>query len=625
MGVMSGLGFLAPAAAWLFALLGPLVVFYFLKLKRQRLEVPSLVLWRRVLEDHRVNSPFQRFRRNILLILQILLLCLLALAAMQPIADRRSADEARTAVLIDCSASMGATDDRGITRLQEAKDRAIELIEGMHSDMEMAVIAFSNTARQMSGFSDNPRILRDAVEAIEVEDVPSRLEDALRVAEGLNTTYPYNTLVILSDGNLPEQTDFQLPFEKVDYQRLRPAAPNVGITALNARRGSGGRWDVLVQVEASGAEPVPATVRIEAEGYDERTETVSVQPGTPERIPLRLGGEEAVSLTAEVEARGDSLESDNRAWLEVPPSRPVTIYVPTRITTFRRVLRFAPDALLYPDPDVPAPDAYDVVISDDAEDLNQPARIYLMNDAVPPDVADLVEPAPGSSVEVVDWDRRFPLLDHVVLDEMVAYGVPVSRRGVLDVDFEDRGYQVAVHGDRGPMLLHRRSEGRVHFYLTFDTDRSTLPLRVGFPVMVSNLIQVAASESGLSGVSAHKTGVLTLDPGLPAGSYRVKAPGGGVRVMEVGADGILSGVPAPEAGIYEFDGPGSKFRVGVALLDESETLLQSREALQLSGGVEVEVAQQELRGDRPFWRLLAAVAFGLLLVEWWYYNHRPGG
>src|SRR6266581_825102 len=100
--------FTSLSAAWLFLLLIPLVVFYFLKLKRPRLEIPSLVLWRQVLSDQRVNAPFQKFKRNLLLLLQILILTLLALAAMQPFLRREAARAQRLPVLIDVSASMGA-------------------------------------------------------------------------------------------------------------------------------------------------------------------------------------------------------------------------------------------------------------------------------------------------------------------------------------------------------------------------------------------------------------------------------------------------------------------------------------------------------------------------------------
>ena len=66
-------GFYALGAAWLFLLLIPLIVLYFLKLKRPHVRVPSLTLWRQVLQDRRVNSPLRRFKRNLLLLLQLLL------------------------------------------------------------------------------------------------------------------------------------------------------------------------------------------------------------------------------------------------------------------------------------------------------------------------------------------------------------------------------------------------------------------------------------------------------------------------------------------------------------------------------------------------------------------------
>src|SRR5436190_18805331 len=117
------------AMAWLFALLVPLVIFYFLKLKRPRVEIPSLVLWRQVLSDQRVNSPFQKFKRNLLLLLQILLLALLVLAAMQPLLRSGTSRAERLPVLIDVSASMAALDKAGgVSRLDAAKAQIRELI-----------------------------------------------------------------------------------------------------------------------------------------------------------------------------------------------------------------------------------------------------------------------------------------------------------------------------------------------------------------------------------------------------------------------------------------------------------------------------------------------------------------
>jgi 4-hydroxybenzoate polyprenyltransferase len=71
------MGFINPAALGLFLLSIPIVIFYMLRLKRQPMKVSSLLLWQRVLQDQQANAPWQKLRRNLLLLLQLLLLALL--------------------------------------------------------------------------------------------------------------------------------------------------------------------------------------------------------------------------------------------------------------------------------------------------------------------------------------------------------------------------------------------------------------------------------------------------------------------------------------------------------------------------------------------------------------------
>ena len=93
------------------ALLGLLFVpaviaMYLLKLRRDEAVVPSTLLWTRLVADVEANAPWQRLRRSLLLLLQLLLVIALALLAARPFLER-PAGLARDIVLVmDTSASM---------------------------------------------------------------------------------------------------------------------------------------------------------------------------------------------------------------------------------------------------------------------------------------------------------------------------------------------------------------------------------------------------------------------------------------------------------------------------------------------------------------------------------------
>src|SRR5947209_10556374 len=83
-----------------------LLVLYFLKLRRREMPVASTLLWRRAIQDLQVNSPFQKLRRNLLFLLQLLILLFLCLALSRPITFYHPGAGRVNVLLIDRSGSM---------------------------------------------------------------------------------------------------------------------------------------------------------------------------------------------------------------------------------------------------------------------------------------------------------------------------------------------------------------------------------------------------------------------------------------------------------------------------------------------------------------------------------------
>ncbi len=620
-------GFQALSHLWLLSLLAPLVLFYFLKLKRPRAEIPSLVLWRQVLSDHRVNSPFQKFKRNLLLLLQILLLLFLVLAATQPYWRGGPGKQRRLPVLVDCSASMGALDKPGgVSRLDEAKRRVREMIGGLASDQELCLISFDNAPRKLTGFTNDKRLLRNALDRIEVADVPGDLEPALRLVQALGRSEPFDEVLLFSDGNFPPRVNFDLSF-KLNFQRLPPAGPNLGITALSAQRAVAGGWDVFVQIEGSADAEGNASVELFQDGNSIASERVTIARGHAQRMVFQVGGDHASALRVRLTPEGfDSLAADNTAYLDLPESRPLRVFVPKSLVTYRLALQGIQGIQLFPqETSDEASGAFDLVMSDRPPDMDIAARTRLSVGFIPPELQRFIELGTNAS-SVVDWRRDAPVLQHVQLADLAVLDQPRFAAGAGEGDLENAGYEVLIYGQRGPLLVRRQDSDGLRLALLFHTDRSTLPYRVGFPIFVANVVQAALEQAGLAEALANRTGVLPPLTLAPAGRYQIQTPGQTIEAATADDHGILSGVAAPRVGYYSISENGvPRRRVGAGLLSPGETSLAGVAQIQFNEELQVAAAAAVVKTDWPLWPVLLLVALGVLLVEWWFFQKKPGG
>jgi Ca-activated chloride channel family protein len=616
---MIALGFGAVAAAWLFLLTVPLVALYFLKLRRPELRVPSLCLWRAVLADRRVNSPFQRFKRNLLLWLQLLLLCLCVLAAMLPYARGALGGADRTVLLLDTSASMAARDAGGRSRLELARAAAAAAIAALQPDEQLALIAFARHARLLAPFTSDKAELSRALAALTVEDVDSDLLEPLRMAEAMARAAPVRRVVLVSDGNVPAAAGFDLPYE-LDYRVLPPAGPNLGITQLRARRRTGGGWSVFAALHGTDGVAAGAAVELRRNGEVIGTEPVVLRSDRSQRLVWTLAAADHGALELRLRHAGaDALATDDHAVLRLTPPRDLRVRVDAGLHAWRHAIAVAAGAKLVDDGDT---NDLDLVVAR-VPASSPPAPTRLFDGAMPAGLdASVTIGQPPAGDAAIDWRRDAPLLEHVELGEVVFLDQPTWQPGSGEGNVERLGAEVLVHGRRGPLLVQRATEERSDWYLLGSSERSTLPYRVAFPILVANLLRIAAERAGVLEVAAPRAGVLPAVP-MPAGTAcEVRAPDGSRRIAHTAANGRLADVPAPIVGRYEVAGDGTTVAVDVALLSADESSLARVETMALRDLRVAATRADAVDVDRPLWATLALLATVVLLVEWWYF-HRP--
>ena len=161
-----------------------LIILYFLKLKRKPIEVPSTFPWKKSIEDLHVNSLFQWLRNNVLLLLQLIVLLFLIYSVLGIRFHGATEISRHFILMIDNSASMSAK-DVSPSRLDWAKQEALKEIDAVGDHDYGMVIVFNSKATTLQTYTNDKEKLREAVRSIAQTQRPTRIEEALALAESL--------------------------------------------------------------------------------------------------------------------------------------------------------------------------------------------------------------------------------------------------------------------------------------------------------------------------------------------------------------------------------------------------------------------------------------------------------
>ena len=241
---------------------------------------------------------------------------------------------------------------------------------------------------------------------------------------------------------------------------------------------------------------------------------------------------------------------------------------------------------------------------------------------VPEDVAALVTLAQKSAT-AIDWHHNSPLLQHVSFDEVIFMEDPVTAAGKDETAFANLGYEILAQGPHGPLALLRREGENARIHLLFHPQRSTLPFRVAFPILVANLVEHARKAAGLSESAAVTTGVLPVQSFGSGTSVTVRGPGKFGRTERTDDRGMVSGIPAPRAGEYRLTAGSITQTICTSLLITSETSLAAVSEMEFGDRISVAATDGSAKADRSLWWTLTLAAFVGLLAEWWWFQGRP--
>ena len=523
------------------------VAMYLLKLRREETPVPSTLLWHRLVADVEANAPWQRLRRSLLFLLQLLLVIVLVLLAARPFLERPAGLARDIVLVVDTSASMGATDLQP-DRLTAAKAAAIDALKDLPTGGKVSVIEAGRTARIVSSGSTDLGRVRLAIDSIRGTSAPGDLGDALALASELAAQSGDAQVLIATDAALAS-----VPKVSVDapVRVLRVGSDagthNQAIVALAVRTApSAVTRSVFVSI--ANLDTQYADRRLELWGDGQLLESRDVDVDAQQRADVIIDDvPESVSVVEvrlvnqeqpDEDVAPDELAADDRAWAIVPPDRARNVLLVGEGDPFlETALSYLPNTNLFG----VKPDRYPAdARRTDGSDWD----LIIFEGAVPdtlPDVPTLlVAPPETSPLGTVQGKLENPGIGSLSPDEPILRYVDLTTTHISEaaqLDLPDWARNV-IPGPKGAPLLYAGVRANVpSAVLAFEPRHSDLPLQVAFPILIANLTGELMGDSAAPTVALKPGDPVSLPVPHGATELRVERPDGSVVELAPGTEG----------------------------------------------------------------------------------------
>ncbi|MCD8148059.1 MAG: BatA and WFA domain-containing protein [Clostridiales bacterium] len=297
------------------ALVPILILLYFLRQNIKKKEFSAVMLWQEVYRSVEATRPWERLRKNLLLVLQIIAVLLFVLALMRPWIRAGADDQTMIVLVLDNSASMDTLYGENTTRLDAAKEAACEYVDSLADRSTLYVISGNQSATLVLSNSQDKMEAKSRIRDIEQTELGGDLSSSLSLVQSCISQSEEYQVVFFTD------TAFDSGDLDCVVESFYNDATNCSVDSLNCSE-KDGQLLVLAQVTNHGEADVTGDLNlygIDADGEETLLGISAMEAAAGETAPVYFELEETEAdetvkaLRAELNGT-DALAGDNSVW-----------------------------------------------------------------------------------------------------------------------------------------------------------------------------------------------------------------------------------------------------------------------------------------------------------------------
>jgi Ca-activated chloride channel family protein len=607
--------FLNPYMLLTLGLIPLIIIIHRLKPKPRPIDVTNLFLWKAVLKERSYNLSFERLKKNLPLILQILIVILTALALAEPTWTYLTAKKGNMVLVIDTSASMKTRTGSGM-RFDLARQKALQLVAERNPEQNVLIVEAGKKPLVKTGFINNTDQARILVNKLQPSDAPADLESAIYLALTFVDPAKEDLLFLITDGAGKDLSGLVNSHPKIRPIIIAGGQHNVGITKFEFRQhlDHSDHYEFMLEIKNFGLSPLECSIRLSIDRVLLFEKAISFNAQEKQVLIIPYSGL-INGIARATLAIDDDFTVDNQAYLSLNAAKEIWVLLVSKGNHFLEKLlaaypNFRVNSVkeIIPSSWSEQTARHDIVIVDrmDFPEINR--GNFLLIDAYSPSIP-VLNTGRVRLPEILTWNRKSPLMADVNPS-----GLIIEESAKLQTD---RQLQPVIDSARTGLMYVFEENGLRAVLFGFDFTKSDLPLKVAFPVMMSNIfnwLNPYKLEFSILHTPAGKPFDIYFDPGTD--TIYTRAPYEKWDKHRVTVNPFRYG-NTDRVGIYTVAENGKERYFTVNLADESESDINSISLEQRTGQSQTPSVSEETAAELPIWMVFIIIGCALLMIEWY--------
>lgn len=606
-----GFGALWPLA--LLVLVPVIILLYILKQEAKQHSFSSTMLWQEVYRNIEATRPWEKLKKNLLMILQILTVLLFIFALMGPWLKSLGSEKTQVILVLDSSASMDTLYDGNQTRLEAAKEAACSYVDSLPVGTVLHVIDSNQQAVLLLSSSKDRTEAKNRIRGIRQTSLAGDLSVSLGLVQSCANQSEDTQIVFFTD------TAFDIGDMEASVESFYSDSENVAVDTVSYAE-KNDKFLALVQLTNYSSKEQKREINLygtDVRGQETLLDIASAEipAGESQPVYFELDGDIAANgiqvLRAELN-EGDALTGDNSAWCVVDETKTRRVLLVTRSNLFvEKAFANLPGIEIYRTSDQElagnsSQESYDLYIFDGLVPEVLPASgSLLFIHCEHGDIFSNCGKVQGKMLTFVDSEVTFYVADsRFGVNEASIYQVPSWGTSFLKADSDSAGFYGIYDGRRIAVL-------------GVDLHQTDLGLQAEFPMLMSGLSDYLL-EGGLTEQNFYTAGDSVMLHGSTRGSDLILTDSAGEKRTIDASKAAGSYVQVTDPGVYEvsqeLDGnmKQQKFSVGFPSRLESSVVSAQSMVQESSDGAGLQIRAGALE-IRNYILILLLV---LLAAEW---------